>query len=89
MGIRFRRSLRVAPGLKLNIGTKSVSASVGKRSLWYTVGSKGRRLTIGLPGTGLYWTMGKSPPPTYLLRVLGTVLAIAVVIFEILSVLAR
>jgi hypothetical protein len=55
MGFRFRRSIRLAPGLRLNVGLKS-SVSTGIRGLSYTAGSAGQRITVGLPGTGLYWT---------------------------------
>jgi hypothetical protein len=56
MGFRFRRSIRLMPGVRLNVGRKSASASIGIRGLSYTAGSMGRRVTVGLPGTGLYWT---------------------------------
>jgi hypothetical protein len=56
MGFRFRRSIRLAPGLRLNVGLNSGSVSTGIRGLSYTAGSAGRRITLGLPGTGLYWT---------------------------------
>ena len=29
MGLRFRKSVKIAPGVKLNIGKKSVGVSVG------------------------------------------------------------
>ena len=56
MGLRFRRSFRVLPAVRLNIGLKSTSISVGRRGLLYTIGTKGRRVTAGIPGTGLSWT---------------------------------
>jgi hypothetical protein len=56
MGFRFRRSIRLVPGLRLNVGLKSASVSTGIRGLSYTAGSAGQRITVGLPGTGLYWT---------------------------------
>jgi hypothetical protein len=56
MGLRFRRSIRIAPGLRLNVGMKSVSVSAGAHGISYTVGSAGQRASVGLPGTGLYWT---------------------------------
>jgi hypothetical protein len=60
VGLRFRRSLRIAPGVKINLGLKSVSASFGGRGLWYTVGPRGQRFTAGMPRTGLYWTTQSS-----------------------------
>jgi hypothetical protein len=32
-----------------------------RRGAWYTVGPRGRRVTLGLAGSGLYWT--ESVPP--------------------------
>ena len=70
MGFRFRRSLRIAPGIKFNVGIKSVSASFGTRGLWYTIGTAGRRFTTGLPGTGFYWTTTTPPAPRPFVRVI-------------------
>jgi Protein of unknown function (DUF4236) len=56
MGFRFRRSTRFAPELRLNVGLKSVSVSTGIRGLSHTMGALGQRVTVGLPGTGLFWT---------------------------------
>ena len=78
MGLRFRRSWGVFPGVRLNLGLKSGSVSFGVRGLHYTVGTRGSQVTAGLPGTGLFWTQKiKSPfgnaqagsasqPPSYL-----------------------
>lgn len=56
MSFRFRRTFRIAPGLRLNLSKSGVSASVGRRGLWFTVGPRGTRETIGIPGTGLSYT---------------------------------
>lgn len=56
MGLRFRRSIRIAPGIRMNFGLKSLSISARVRGLKYTTGTRGRRITVGLPGSGLYWT---------------------------------
>jgi hypothetical protein len=56
MGLRFRKSIRVAPGIRMNFGLKSLSVSAGVRGLKYTTGTRGRRITVGLPGSGLFWT---------------------------------
>jgi hypothetical protein len=53
---RFRRTFGLIPGFRLNLGKKSVSVSSGIRGLHYTVGTAGKRLTAGLPGTGLAYT---------------------------------
>jgi len=40
MGLRFRRSWGVVPGVRLNLGLKSGSVSFGVRGLHYTVGDR-------------------------------------------------
>jgi hypothetical protein len=61
MGLRFRRSWSVIPGIRLNLGLRSGSVSFGTRGLHYTVGTSGSRITAGLPGTGLFWTQKINP----------------------------
>lgn len=54
MALRFRKSIKLMPGVKFNIGKRSTGLSFGVNGLRYTVNSKGRRTsTIGAPGTGL------------------------------------
>jgi hypothetical protein len=56
MGLRFRKSMRIAPGIRVNLGLRSLSVSAGVRGVKYTTGTRGRRISVGLPGTGLSWT---------------------------------
>ena len=52
--LRFRRSIRIAPGIRLNVGKRGISTSVGVRGFHETVHISGaRRTSIGIPGTGL------------------------------------
>jgi hypothetical protein len=53
MPYRFRRSIRILPGLRLNIAKRGVSTSVGGRGAHVTIGHGEVRETVGLPGTGL------------------------------------
>lgn len=53
MGFRFRRSVRILPGIRLNFSRSGVSATVGKRGISMTVGPKGTHVNAGIPGTGL------------------------------------
>jgi Protein of unknown function (DUF4236) len=68
MGLRFRRTWSVIPGVRFNLGLRGGSVSFGTRGLHYTVGTSGSRITAGLPGTGLFWTQklkspfGSAPP---------------------------
>ena len=56
LGLRFRRTLKIIPGVRLNISLGGPSVSFGPRGLHYTVGLRGTRLTAGIPGSGLSWT---------------------------------
>lgn len=57
MGFRFRKSVKIAPGVRLNIGKKSVGISAGVKGAHVSVNSSGRKTTtVGLPGTGLSYS---------------------------------
>jgi len=53
---RFRRSVKLFPGVRWNIGKRSSSLSFGGKGFHYTVGTAGSRTTVGIPGTGLSYT---------------------------------
>ena len=54
---RLFRRLRIAPGLTVNLSKSGPSLSMGGRGAHVTIGgARGQRTTVGLPGTGLYWT---------------------------------
>jgi len=56
MGFRFWRRIRIAPGVTLNLSKAGGSLSFGVRGAHFTVGSRGKRVTAGIPGTGLFYT---------------------------------
>lgn len=57
MGLRFRKSIRICKGVRVNFGKTGTSVSFGTRGMRYTVNSKGREtVSVGVPGTGLYYT---------------------------------
>ena len=57
MGLRFRRSIKICDGLKLNFGKTGMSMTVGSGPLKKTFNTNGNvTTTVGLPGTGIYWT---------------------------------
>lgn len=57
MGLRFRKSIKIAPGIKLNISTKGVGVSAGVKGAHVSINSRGRKTTtVGIPGTGLSWS---------------------------------
>lgn len=56
MSLRFRKSFKVAPGVKLNLNKKSASVTFGGKGFHHTINSSGRKTTsVGIPGTGLYY----------------------------------
>ncbi len=65
MGLRFRKSVKIAPGVKVNLGKKSAGISVGNKYGGVSVNSKtGARARVSAPGTGLsYSKKSGSPPP--------------------------
>src|SRR6266478_3584408 len=58
---RFRRSVKILPGIRLNIGKRGVSTSIGVREAHVTIGKTGTRTTVGLPGSGLSYTHLEKP----------------------------
>lgn len=61
MGFRFRRRVRIAPGIALNISKSGVSTSIGGRGATINASRRGTRTTVGLPGTGLSYRTTRSP----------------------------
>lgn len=61
MGFRFRRSLRIAPGIRVNLSKSGLSYSFGGRGATVNVGPKGTRATYGIPGTGLTYSEQLAP----------------------------
>jgi len=55
MPFRFRKSFKIAPGIRLNVGKRSGSVSVGGRRMRVTQSTRGRRTTSvsGPRGSGM------------------------------------
>ncbi len=62
MGLRFRHSFQLFPGVRLNLSGSGVSASFGVPGATLNVGRRGVRSTIGVPGTGLSYSTDHSQP---------------------------
>lgn len=54
MALRFRRTLKIAPGVRLNLTKTGMSARVGPRGAGVTVGTSGTTVSAGIPGSGLH-----------------------------------
>lgn len=56
VGFRFRRSLSIFPGLRINLSGSGVSTSIGGRGATLNFSKRGVRGTVGLPGSGLSYS---------------------------------
>lgn len=57
MGFRVRKSFKIAPGVRVNVGSKSMGVSIGGRGLRYSVNTRtGARTTVSIPGTGVSYS---------------------------------
>ena len=54
MGWRFRKRIKIFPGINLNISKSGMSLNVGVKGASVTYGPKGTYVNTGVPGTGLY-----------------------------------
>lgn len=53
MGFRFRKSIGLLPGVKINLSKSGPSVSLGTRGASLNIGHGRKKATIGIPGTGL------------------------------------
>jgi hypothetical protein len=54
MAIRFRKSVKLAPGIRMNFSGSGVSWSLGPRGASIGISKRGTYLNTGIPGTGFY-----------------------------------
>jgi hypothetical protein len=88
MGWRFRRQLRIIPGLTVNFGKRSTSVSIGGRGARVSYGRRGKRATIGMPGTGLSYSICEPYHRTGAVRS-GLILMMLVVMVILLAVVGN
>jgi hypothetical protein len=62
MSLRFRRYIKLAPGIRLNVGLRGPSLSVGPSGAGLTFGPAGLTSHVGIPGTGLSYRRSTSRP---------------------------
>lgn len=57
MGLKFRKSIKIAPGVKLNLGKKSAGISIGGKHGGISYNTRtGTRARVSAPGTGLSYS---------------------------------
>ncbi len=89
MGLRFRKSFKVAPGVKINLNKKSAGVTIGTKGAHYTVNTSGRQTaSVGLPGTGLSYSTSlggkkrgksKTPAGNSINKIIGIVIAVVAI----------
>ena len=53
MALRFRKSIKLAPGIRMNFSGSGASWTLGPRGASVGIGRRGTYLNTGIPGTGL------------------------------------
>jgi len=54
MALRFRKSYKVAPGVRVNVSKGGLGVSTGTKGVRVGIGPKGKYVSGGIPGTGIY-----------------------------------
>lgn len=54
MGLRYRKRIKIAPGIYINISKSGMSTTIGPRGANVNIGKNGTYINAGIPGTGLY-----------------------------------
>lgn len=61
MGFRMRKSIKIAPGIRMNVSKSGVGMSAGVKGARISKGADGRtRTTVGIPGSGISHTTTSS-----------------------------
>ena len=79
-GVRFRKSIGVLPGVKVNLSKTGVSTSLGGHGATVNVGTKSRSVTLGIPGTGLSYRVPLSSGVLVLIVVAAALVGLAYLI---------
>lgn len=56
MPFRFRKSIGITKGIRLNLSKRGPSISFGGKGISMNVSDRGTRTTIGIPGTGISYS---------------------------------
>lgn len=56
MTLRFRQTFTLFPGVRINVGKRGISTSIGVPGATVNIGRQGVRATVGAPGTGLSYS---------------------------------
>lgn len=53
MGVRFRKTIKLAPGIRVNLSKSGISTTIGPRGASINIGKTGVYSNLGVPGTGV------------------------------------
>jgi hypothetical protein len=87
MGFRFRKSLIVAKGIRVNLSKSMPSLSIGRRGSTLNINKEGVRSTFGLPGTGLSYQTKRMPWASQTLRgllIAATLVGIGIIVLGLI-----
>ncbi|TDM51409.1 DUF4236 domain-containing protein [Aliivibrio fischeri] len=60
MGFKFRKRIKIAPGININLSKSGISTSIGKPGATINIGKKGVKATVGVPGSGFSYSQNLS-----------------------------
>src|ERR1051325_4437908 len=76
-GVRFRKTISILPGVRINLSKSGVSTSVGGKGATLNVGRGQPKVTLGVPGTGLSYRAPATGTYVVILIALAAIVAIA------------
>ncbi|WP_419671252.1 DUF4236 domain-containing protein [Aliarcobacter butzleri] len=53
MAFRFRKSIKIIPGVRVNLSSKGASLNVGPRGSSFSIGKQGIYSNVSIPGMGI------------------------------------
>lgn len=56
MGFRFRKRIKIAPGISVNLSKSGISTTIGKKGCSINIGKKRKSYSLGIPGTGISYS---------------------------------
>lgn len=79
-GLRFRKTITILPGVKINLSKTGVSTSLGGHGATVNVGTRSRTITLGIPGTGFSYRVPLGWSIVVLLFIAAAVIGLAYLI---------
>ncbi len=55
MGLRFYKSFKILPGVRMNVSKSGISWTLGSKAVKLNTGKRGTYVNISIPKTGISW----------------------------------